>query len=431
MIEIVLPVTILIVLLMIGVPVTYATATAGFVGLILLVGWGSTLTVVQGVAYRNISNYLFTTIPMFILMAEFLNNSSLIDEIFETAHRWLANVRGGLAFATTLANGGMAALSGSSTASAAAMANVAVPQMQKRGYDDRLSLGTVAAAGTFAIMIPPSVGLIVYGIITETSIAQLFIAGVIPGVLTLLGYGMVIYTWGLTNPDALGSTDESYSWKEKIESSLIIWPAAIIVLLVLGGMYLGIVTPTEAGALGATGTLLVAVLLSDLRLPGLKNALENTTEITTMIFMIIIGAVIFGRYMAYSGLVDGFIQWINALPIGPFVIMLALLVVYIFMGTMMDQTAILILTLPITFPLALNLGYDPIWFGIVIVKTVEIGLVTPPLGLNVYVASGTLNMSPTTGFKGAIRFVPVDIVIMLMLLLRPEVVTKWPSLVFS
>lgn len=427
--EIVLPVTILVVFLLIGVPVTYATAAAGFVGLVLLVGPDSAFVVMREVAYRNVSNYLFSTIPMFILMAEFLNNSKLIDEIFDAAHRWLAGTRGGLAFATTLANGGMAALSGSSTASAAAMANVAVPQMQKRGYDDRLSLGTVAAAGTFAIMIPPSIGLIVYGVITESSIAQLFIAGVIPGLLTLGGYGAVIYLWGLANPDVFGAIEETYSLREKIESSLIIWPAAIIVLLVLGGMYGGVVTPTEAGALGAAGTFVVAVTLSDLRYSGIKNALQNTANITTMIFMIIIGAVIFGRYMAYSGLVGQFIDWVIGLPIGPSTIMVLLLVVYVLMGTMMDQTAILILTLPITFPLALELGYGPIWFGIVITKTIEIGLVTPPLGLNVYVASGTLGMPPSVGFKGAMRFIPVDLLIIVLLLLFPEVVTQWPTMI--
>jgi len=428
--EIILPVSILIVLLLAGVSVSYAVAAAGTVGLVLLVGLDSSLVVMREVAYSNVSNYLFTTIPMFILMAEFLNNSSLIDEIFEAAHRWLAGTKGGLAFATTLANGGMAALSGSSTASAAAMANVAVPQMQKRGYDDRLSLGTVAAAGTFAITIPPSIGLIVYGVITETSIAQLFTAGIIPGIITLIGYGAVIYLWGYSNPEVFGSIEEEYTLREKIESSLIIWPAVIIVILVLGSMYAGIVTPTEAGAMGATGTFLVGVVLSDLRYSGIKNAFQNTANITTMIFMIIIGAVIFGRYMAYSGLVQEFIQWIVALPIGSFWIMAILMTVYIFMGTMMDQTAILILTLPITFPLALRLGYDPIWFGILIAKTIEIGLVTPPLGLNVYVASGTLDMSPTVGFQGAIRFLPVDIAFIALLLIFPEIVTEWPSIVF-
>ena len=422
-IEVFVPVLLLLLLLLLGWPVAFALAASGSVGLFFNVGPGTTMVLLRNITMDNTGSYLLTTIPMFILMAEFLNNSGLISDLFTAAHRWLSRFRGGLAFATTLANGMMAAMSGSSTATAAAMSKMAVPEMRKRGYDDRLSIGTVAASGTFAVMIPPSLALIIYGILTETSIADLFLAGVIPGLLTLLGYGGVIYAWGLANPDVLSDRTERFTFSEKMESTRAIWPALIVIFLVIGGLYLGVVTPTEAGALGASGTLIIGIVIGHMRLPEINNALLRTAELTVMIFMIVIGAMIFGRFLATSGATRELLQFVEALPVNRWIILTIILVIYVVLGTVMDQLAILILTLPITFPIAIELGYDPIWFGIIITKTIEIGLITPPLGLNVYVASGALDEDVTIAFKGAIRFIPVDVAIIFLLMLFPGIVT--------
>lgn len=426
--SIILIILLLIALLVIGVPVAFSLAISGFIGLFYEIGLNASMLTMRNVTYSNVTVFLLSTIPMFILMAEFLNQSKLTDQVFDAAHKWFSGVTGGLAFATTMANGGMAALSGSSTATAATMSKIAVPEMNRFGYDSRLSLGTVAAGGTFAVMIPPSLGLIIYGVMTETSIASLFIAGIVPGVLTIVGYGATIYVWGRMNPRVIGGATTEYTWGEKFTSLKPIWPALLVVLLVIGGLYFGVVTPTEAGALGASGTFLVGILFAQMRYTGVKKALLQTAETTTMIFMIIIGAMIFGRWLAVTGATQLIIDSIAGLPINRWGILILILVLYILMGTLMDQLAILILTLPITFPLALELGFDPIWFGILIAKTIEIGLVTPPLGLNVYIASASVEIDADIGFRGAIRFIPVDILIIILMLAFPQVVLYLPEL---
>ncbi|WP_254838543.1 TRAP transporter large permease [Natronomonas marina] len=427
-VELVLPSVLLVALILLGVPVAFSLSIAGVVGLAMTLGVDRMAGLMLTVPYSNVAFFLLATVPMFILMAEFLNESDLTEVIYEAAHKWFGNIPGGVAITTTLASGGLAALSGSSTATAATMSKIAVPEMRRFGYDDRLSFGTVSAAGTFAVMIPPSLGLIIYGIQTETSISALFIGGIVPGLLTIGSYVAVIYAWGLREPDVIGGGTVKYSWPERFRSLLTIWPALMIVLLVIGGLYLGVVTPTEAGALGAFGTFVVAVVVFGMRFEGTVKALQRTAETTTMIFMIIIGAVFFARYLTVTGVTPAIIDFVTSLPIGPLGILMFVLVIYIALGTMMDQLAILLLTLPITFPLATSLGFDPIWFGILIAKTIEIGLVTPPLGLNVYIATGPMNVDVDVGFRGALRFIVADIIVLALLIFVPELTLFLPNL---
>lgn len=427
-VELLLPTVLLVALILIGVPVAFALSISGTLGLILYLGIDKMAGLMLTVPYSNVAYFLLATVPMFILMAEFLNESDLTVVLYEAAHRWFGNIPGGLAITTTLASGGLAALSGSSTATAATMSSIAVPEMRKYGYDDRLSFGTVSAAGTFAVMIPPSLGLIIYGILTETSISDLFIAGIVPGILTITSYVLVIYLWGLSDPDVIGGETVKFSWSERFRSLLKVWPALLIVLLVIGGLYLGIVTPTEAGALGAFGTFVVAIGIFGMRFSGIVSALQRTAETTTMIFMIVIGAVFFARFLTVAGITPAVINFVTSLPISPILILVLLLLLYILMGTMMDQLAILILTLPITFPLAISLGFHPIWFGILIAKTIEIGLVTPPLGLNVYIATGPMEVDVDVGFRGALRFIAADIVVLGILILFPQLSLFLPGL---
>lgn len=418
----------LLILLLLGVPIAYAMFIVGFAGLLLTSGFGPARALIVSVAYSQTASYLFTTIPMFILMAEILNKSDLLDDVYEAMYRWTSRIPGGLAITTTLSNGGFAALSGSSTAAAAAVSKIAVPEMRRYDYDDRLSLGTVSASGTFAMMFPPSIGLIVYGVLTENSIATLFIGGIIPGIATLLAYVLLIIIWTNYNPSLMGNKPGTFSWRERFASLRPIWPAIILIALVLGSLYLGIVTPTESGALGAAGALVLGMVVYNLSIRDLIDSLVDTATITTQIYMIILGALIFGRYLAVSGTTTEIITTVGDLPVGRYSILVILLIIYLLLGMVMNQTPILVLTLPITYPLAVTgLGFHPIWFGIVVIKVAEIGMITPPLGLNVYVACSTVDVDIGEAFSGASRFILADLTILLGLILFPALATWLPS----
>lgn len=423
--EILIPLIVLLVLIMIGVPVAFSMFIAGSFGLIWLIGYGPTAGLMPGIFYGKIADYILTTIPMFILMAEFLKAARLTEDLYVTMEAFVGHIRGGLAISTTLANGVMAALTGSSTATVASLASIAVPEMRKYGYDDRLSVGTVAAAGSFAIMIPPSLSLIIIGILTEQSIGNLFIAGIIPGALTVIGYACVILVWSTVNKSIDGEGKrEASSWRERSNAVSTVWPALILIAVVLGGIYAGAMTPTEAGGVGAFGAFLLLVLFRDGELPDLIEASRDAVELSTMIFFILLGAYVFSAYLGAAGLTDLLLNTVIESPLPPIAVLLLVLAIYILLGTMMSQLAILVLTIPLTYPLLVNgFGYSPIWYGIVIVKTVEIGLVTPPLGLNIYVATSTIDVSASTAFDGAVKFLLADIVVLLTIIAFPGIVT--------
>lgn len=427
MFDVILVLALLLGLLAIGVPVAYSLILSATTGLFMHMGVSRSMGILVNDPYAMAGSYIYATIPMFVLMAMFLQQCGLITQVFDTMYKWTSRLPGGLAITTTFANGGMAALAGSSTASAATMASIAIPEMRNYDYDDRLSFGTVAAAGTFAIMFPPSLGLILFGILTDTSIADLFIAGIIPGVLTLGSYIGLILLWSWHDPAVTGlGADESlpvFSWREKFQSLGKVYPAAILVGLVLGGLYGGLVTPSEAGALGAAGALLIAIVFYRINSREVTNAVVDTIEITVMIFMILIGAMIFSRFLAVSGATTTLIEFVGDLPLDRWIIFGLVLLLYVALGTIMSQTAILVLTIPVTFPLVVDgLGFHPIWFGIVLVKTAEIGMVTPPLGMNIYVAASAVEVELEKAFRGAGRFIIADLLVLLLLLWHPDIV---------
>jgi tripartite ATP-independent transporter DctM subunit len=307
------------------------------------------------------------------------------------------------------------------------MAKISIPEMKSRGYSDILAIGTVCASGTFAIMFPPSVPLIIYGVITGTSIKDLFLAGIIPGLLTLVGYVIVIIAWVLYSPSNINQETGNYSWTERVVGLKPVWPALLIVAFALGSLYAGIVTPSEAGAMGAFGAFLVGIVFADLEYSGIRSAHSSAVELTGMIFIILIGAEVFGRYLTLTGAINNFVTSISELPISPLYILLLAFIAYIALGAIMDQLAILIITLPVTFPLVTGLGYDGVWFGIAIVKTVEIGLITPPFGMNVFAATSAVDIDTSTGFKGSLRFLVVDIVVIALLIAFPDIALWLPS----
>lgn len=417
----------MIVLLFIGMPVGFALGVAGMIGLFLVGGLDSVFSIFSTVPFRTAASYTLTTLPMFILMAEFVGASQIVDDIFDAAKRWMERLPGGLAIATVIASAGMGAMSGSSTASAATMASIAVPQMLKHGYSSRVATGIVTVSGTLAIMIPPSIAFVLYGIITETSIGKLLIAGIIPGLLTTFMYSVGILCWNRFSPGAMPVPTRIYTWKDRWGSIRPLWAFILLASVVIGSMYTGLATPTEAAACGAFGALVIPLILRRMTKSSFKKAVTGSIRVTTMIFTIIIGAMIFGYFLTLTQTTQNFITLLGKLALPHWVIMLFLVFLYLFLGCIMDQVAIILITLPLVFPLVMSMGYNPIWFGVISVKLAEIGLVTPPVGMNAYVVSATTKVPLTDVFRGTGVMLLVDGISLLILLFFPILSTWLPS----
>lgn len=417
----------LIGLILIGMPIAFALAVSGALGMFLQVGFGPMLGVLQTTPYRTSASFLLSTVPLFILMAELLARGTIVRDLYRACFVWMGHIRGGLALAAIATNVGFAVLSGSSTAAAAAMSRISLPEMRRYGYNESFSLGVVAVGGTLSIMIPPSLPLILYGVLTETSIGRLFLAGLIPGAMTALAYVVTILVLVRRRPE-IAPPARRHDWPERWRSLPRVWPAVVLVTFVLGGIYSGAITATEAAAIGAAGAFVISIAFGGLRGKGLYEAFDATLRTTAMIFAIIIGAMIFGYFLAITQVPQALIEWVGALPLPGWAIILIIIALYLVLGFFIDQIAVIILTLPLVFPLVQSLGYDPIWFGIIVTKTVEMGLVTPPLGMNVFVACGATNARVEDGFKGVGPFLVGDLVILAVLILFPGLVTFLPSL---
>ncbi|GBF32480.1 TRAP-type C4-dicarboxylate transport system [Desulfocucumis palustris] len=427
---IVLTILLLLALFAFGVPVGFSLAISGCFGLIMTNGFDSILFYVGKIAHTSVANFTLTTVPMFILMAEFASKGKLANQLFTVANRFLGYLPGGMAIATVMASAGFGAMCGTSSAAAATMSSIAVPEMFKIGYKPRIATGIVAVAGTLAIMIPPSVPLVVYGVTTEMSIGKLLIAGIIPGIITAGVYSLGIICWTKLSSGVM-PTSVRYAWKERIESLKGLAPFIILVLAVIGGMYSGVATPTEIAALGALFTLIICLLMRSINLQEIVQAIEKTVLTTTMIYTILVGAMIFGYYLTTSQVAQKSIAFVDALGIPGWGVMAIVCVLYLIMGCFMDTIAILLITLPLTFPLVTSLGYDGLWFGIIVVKLCEIGLCTPPVGLNIYVTSGTTGVPLEEVFKGVGVMLAFEAVTLLILLAFPSIVTFLPSLMKS
>jgi tripartite ATP-independent transporter DctM subunit len=330
--------------------------------------------------------------------------------------------------ATCVASASFAAVSGSSTATVASLAPITMPEMERYNYDKRLALGVLAASGTFAIMIPPSITFIVYGLITETSIGRLFIAGIFPGLLSASVYLSLIFIWSKLNPKlAPLAPKETVTWKERIGAIGGIWHVVLLLIFVLGGIYFGVMTVNESAAIGAVGALAIAMFRQGLSFRLFRKAIKDAVTVAAMVFMVIIGAFIFGYLLTLGKIPQALMKWIGELAISRWIILSLIVCVYIFLGTFMDQIAIQLLTLPITFPIVTHLGFEPIWFGVIIVKTTEIGLITPPLGLNVYILKGVSGEKLETVFSGILPFLIADTLTLITLILFPQISLYLPG----
>lgn len=415
------------VLVVLGMRIAFATALVGFVGIWILKNMTVAGNVVGFLPHAIVAHYSLSVIPLFIIMGYYAFYAGLTDDIFFTARQWVGHLPGGLAIASVFGCAGFAACTGASTASAAIMGRVAIPEMRKYGYHPRLAAGVVAASGTLASLIPPSVILVIYGIITEQSIGALLIGGFIPGVISAVIYAGMIYTRVKISPE-LGAVQPKASWKERFYALKGTWGVLLLIVLIIGGIYSGVFTPTEAGGAGAFSAFIMALAMRRLTLARLKESLLETGRTTIMIFSIIVGVLIFVRFLALTGLPSSFAEFVIALPIPRLLIILLLMSLYVFLGMFLDAIGMMMLTLPIIFPAVMALGYDPIWFGIIIVKMCEICLITPPVGLNVYIVRSVAPDIPLEEiFRGIIPFVVMDVLTVALFIAFPQIITFLPN----
>jgi C4-dicarboxylate transporter DctM subunit len=419
---------VLILLLFSGIPIGVAMGATGVAGMFFIAGPQAALGLMERIPYDTTASYGISVVPLFILMGSFCFYAGLSQDLYRTVYKWIGHFRGGLAMATVGACAGFAAVSGSSLATAATMGTVALPEMKKYRYHDRLATGAVAAGGTIGILIPPSVILILYGIITEQSIGKLFLAGFIPGILEAVFYIITIYILTLHNP-ALGPRGPRTSLSEKLVSLKDVWIVLVLFLIVIGGIYLGVFSPTEAGGIGAFGALIFALGRRRLSVGNFYESLLETGRTSAMIFIIIIGATLLGAFLAVTRLPYNLADTVAALPVNRYVILFLILLAYILLGMIMDSMAMVLLTVPIFFPVAKALGFDPIWFGIIIVRVTEIGLITPPVGINVFIIKGVAKEVPMeTIFKGILPFFVADIFHVILLVAVPQLALFLPGL---
>jgi len=419
---------ILVVLLFSKMPVGFVMGFLGFLGFSYVVTLNAGLSLLARDVWDVFSSYSLTVIPLFVFMGQIAFHSGISRRLYDSAYVLIGHRRGGLAMATVAACAGFSAISGSTNATAATMATVTLPEMRRYKYDMGLATGTVAAAGSLGILIPPSVIFIVYGILTEQSIGKLFAAGILPGILLSILFLLTIAIRVHRNP-ALAPPGPRSSLKEKFRSFSGVAETLLIFFLVMGGLFFGLFTPTEAAAVGAFLTLVLALLRRQLSWDGFVQSLADTTRISCMVMVIVTGAVLFGHFMAITRVPYELAEWVSTLPLPPFAVMGVIILVYLFGGCFMDALAMVMLTVPIFFPVAEALGFDPIWFGVVIVLITEMGVITPPVGVNVYVVYGVAKDVPLMQiFRGVLPMLVALLICNILLIIFPQIALFLPSL---
>lgn len=413
----------MVLLMLLRMPVGYSMLLTGFVGLIYVVSPAAAFNMLGADIWEQFSSYSLSVIPLFIFMGSIVFHSGTAEGLYKTAYKWIGHMRGGLAGTTVLASIGFAAICGSNSASAATIGTLALPQMKKYGYDPALSAGSVACGGTLGVVIPPSVTLIVMAIQTEQSVGKLFVANIIPGLLIGLLFLLTIYFLCLRKPE-LGPAGERSSFKTKIASLPGTIETLILFALVIGGLYAGWFTPTEAGAAGAFGALVISLVQRKLTWVAFTNAVLETVRISAMVMVLITGAVVFGHFLTITRLPFFLADWAAALPVPSFVILMIIILIYLFGGMFMDSLGFLVVTIPVFYPLALALGYDPLWFLVLLNLLTTMGAVSPPVGVCAFIVSGlSKDISLQTVFKGVLYFLPAYIFTILLIILFPQIIT--------
>ncbi|MCP4756348.1 MAG: TRAP transporter large permease [Proteobacteria bacterium] len=410
-------------------PIAYVMTIIGFLGFAAIVSFPAALNLLAKDIFSEFSSYNLTVIPLFVLMGQIAFHSGISKRLFNAAYKFIGHLPGGLAMATVGACAAFAAICGSTNATAATMAAATLPEMKRYNYKASLATGVVAAGGTLGILIPPSVIFIVYGIQTEQSIGKLFLAGIVPGILLTILFIAAIFIWTSLRPE-LGPKGPKFTLREKLASLTGLVEIFLIFALVMGGLFGGIFTPTEAGAIGALSTLLIALIRRNITWKGFQTALFETTRITCMILMIVAGATVFGHFLAVSRIPFDIASWITGFDLPSPLVIFFIILVYLIGGCFIDALALIMLTIPIFYPVVQQLDYDPLWFGVVMVLVTQIGVITPPVGVNVYVVSGVARDVPlNTIFKGVVPLLIALILGTLLLIPFPQIALFLPGLV--
>jgi C4-dicarboxylate transporter, DctM subunit len=413
-------------MLVIGTPVALALAIAGSVGLWLMGGVPMLMGILQTTPLSTASSYELITIPMFILMAEFVLLSGVADDLFSAAAAWIGRIRGGLAMATAIAGAGFGAISGSSTASAATLSSTTIPAMLRQGYEPKLATGVVAISGTLAMLIPPSIALVLFGIIADINIGDLLIGGIVPGLLVTLAIILTVALLVWLDPSRAPAA-RAYTMREKLAKLRVVAPLLLLFGLVTGTIYTGVATPTEASGIGAFGAMLLVILARRFRFDAVRAALLRAAGASCMILLIVLGAHIFGYFFTLTRATHDIVTFVGGLEISRWVILAMILAGYLILGCFMDQIAILILTVPVVLPVIKALGFDPVWFGVLVVITAEVGMITPPLGLNVFVVARYTRRPLGEIFSGIVPHFWAHLIVIALIAAFPAIVTWLPS----
>jgi C4-dicarboxylate transporter, DctM subunit len=423
----------LLAVLAMGLHVGIALGLMGLLGLFLITGSIHTaLSILTTTPYAVTADFALAVLPLFILMGSFAGAGGLAEGAYNAAQKWLGRMPGGLAMATVVSNAIFGAACGSSAAACAVFTKFSVPQMHKYNYQREFACGTVAAAGVLTMLIPPSVLMVVYGILTGVSIGALFMAGIMPGILLAFIYSIGIFIWVKLKPEIIGgdATTKRVGWGERIIALKDVWGIVLLMLIVMGGIYGGLFTPTEAGAAGAFGAFILALAQGKLNKDNTWEILQEAGKITAMIFLLFIGAQIYSRFMSFSGLPGHVIEWVQALHLPSIVILSTLVFIYLILGCLIDSISMMVLTLPIAFPISQALGWHPLWFAMVVIMSIEIGLLTPPVGINVYVVSAAAgpDVSVESVFKASVPYFFMMVFALILLMLFPCISTFLPGL---
>lgn len=408
-----------------GLPLGFSFALSGFIGMVFLRGIAPALDLIGGSAYAQTASFVLCALPLFVLMGQLTYYSGISRDLFEASYKWMSKLPGGLAIATMGACTAFAACTGSSVASAATMSTICFPEMKKYNYNPRLATGTIAAGGTLGILIPPSTIFIIIGILTETNIGALFIAGILPGLITSALFTLLIWIMCTRNP-FLGPPGEAFSWREKLHALKGVWGLIGLFVLVIGGLYIGIFSPSEAGSIGAAGAFVLAIIKGTSP-SNIIRALKESAQITSYMLLILIGASIFNTFLGVAGLPAMVNNWIGRLHLPPIGIVICILLLYIPLGMFLDTLGMILLTLPIFFPIIIQLGFDPVWFGVLVCMMAELGMITPPVAINIYVVRGVTKVSMVDIAYGVLPFIVVFLIAVGLIVAFPEIALFLPS----
>jgi len=414
-----------------GLPIAFAMGVVGFFGLALVRGWNPALASAGTLMYETGFSYTLSVVPLFILMGNFVSRAGLSHELFRAAYAFIGHWRGGLAMSTIVACAGFGSICGSSIATAATMARVAYPSMRQFGYSDALATGSIASGGTLGILIPPSVVMVIYALMTEVNIGAMFAAGLLPGILSTLLL-MAAVAWQTWRDPASGPRGERTPWPDRMRALRGVWGVILLFVIVMGGIYGGVFTATEGASIGAFGAFVFALARRALTWRTLVEVLVESARTTAMLFGILIGALIFANFVNFTSMPDDLKNFVAQFQLHPMAVIIAICAIYVLLGTAMEELSMILLTVPVLFPLVVHLGFDPIWFGILVVVVVEIGLISPPVGMNLFVLRTLLpRVSTMTLYRGVTPFVVADVIRLALLIAFPVISTWLPNLLFK